>query len=125
MKKSILVLLVVVMLLISTFPVFAASANTSGKRTLFMLTGRITSIQGSTVTVDVLAGKPIVHPYVGQTLDIQTTDGTRFLLKTEAGTVAISLADLAVDQNVSVQGEVVDGLWTATRITAGADITHW
>ncbi len=125
MKKSLFILLVVAMLLISAIPAFAANTNASGQSTLFTLTGRITAIEGSTITVNVLAGKPIVRPYIGQTLEIQTTDSTRFLLKTQTGTVVISLADLAVDQNVSVQGEVVNGVWTATRITVGADIIHW
>lgn len=71
-----------------------------------------------------LAGKPSVHPYIGQVLDIQITDSTHFLLKTETDTVTISLADLTVEQNVSVQGEVVNGVWTAARITIGADIIH-
>ncbi len=124
MKKSFFVLLVVAMLLISVTPAFAAKTNAPGQNTVFTLAGKITAIQGSTITVNVLVGKPIVRPYIGQTLEIQTTDSTRFLLKTETGTVPISLADLAVDQNVSVQGQVVNSTWTAMRVTVGASLIH-
>jgi hypothetical protein len=125
MKRVLFSLLIVAMLLVSAAPVFAADTTASKKNPLFALVGRITAIEGSTVTVNVLAGNPLARPYVGQTLDIQTTVNTRFLLKDADGTVAISLEDLAVDQNVSVQGKVVDGVWTATRITVGAAILHW
>lgn len=124
MKKSLFILLVVAMVLISAMPAFAAGTNASKQSTQFTLTGRIVAIEGSVVTVNVSAGKPIVRPYIGQALQIQTTNATRFLLKTETGAVSISLADLTVDQNVSVQGQVVNGVWTAARITVGAAVIH-
>jgi hypothetical protein len=38
--------------------------------------------------------------------------------------VVITLAELAVGQNVSVNGKFKDGNWTASRITVGPDMTH-
>lgn len=124
MKKSLIMLLVSALLLLNAIPAFAAGSNPSARNVMFTLAGTITAINGSTVTVEVAAGKPIVQPYIGQSLEIQTTDSTRFLLKTDTGVVAISLADLEVGQKVSVQGQAVNGLWTATRITVGASLIH-
>ncbi len=52
---------------------------------------------------------------------IAASDGN---VVTDTGTTAITLADLQVGQNVSAQGKLVDGVWTAARITAGAKIIH-
>jgi hypothetical protein len=124
MKKLFFVLLLVVMLSVGAAPVFAANVDAAKRGTLFNLSGKITAISGSTVTVSVLSGSAVVRPYLGQTLDIETTASTRFLLKTPDGTVTIDLEDLAVEDKVSVQGSVKDGVWTATRITVGANLIH-
>ena len=126
MKKLLFVLLLVTMLFSGVIPAFAASADAARRRgTLFTLSGQITAIAGDTVTVDVLTGSAVVRPYLGETLDIETTTSTRFLLKTPDGTVTISLEDLEVGGKVSVQGSVAEDVWTATRITVGAKLIHW
>jgi len=129
MKKSLVVLMVVALLAVSAVPAFAARGvspqppafNKGGQ---FTLAGTITTIDSSVVTVKVVSGNPIARPYVGQTVALQTTAATRFLLTTPTGTVVITLADLQVGQNVSAQGKLANGLWTADRITAGAKIIH-
>ncbi len=128
MKKSMLVALAVTVLLAAVaVPALAApsAAGGPGGRGQFTLAGTITAIDGTAVTVRVVSGNPVVHPYLGQNVTLQTTAATRFLLKTPDGTVVITLADLAVGQNVSAQGTLANDVWTASRITVGAQIIHW
>ncbi len=124
MKKSLVMLLVSALLLLYALPAMAAGGGSPARSGAFTVAGNITAINGSAVTIAVAAGNPITQPYIGQSLEVQTTAATRFLLKTDAGTVAISLADLEVGQNVSAQGQVANNLWTATRITVGAGLIH-
>ena len=129
MKKSLVVLMVVALLAVSAVPALAAKGvppqpPASNKGGQFTLAGTITAIDGSVVTVKILSGNPIAKPYVGQSVALQTTATTRFLLTTPTGTVVITLADLQVGQNVSAQGKLAGGVWTADRITAGAKIIH-
>lgn len=120
MKKTVSLFIALVLLVGATVPAFAASEPSGRGNAPFTLSGTITAIQGTTVTVHVLAGNYLVHPYLGQDLTLQTTEATRFLLRTPTGCVVITLADLAVGQSVSVQGTLADEVWTATRITVGA-----
>lgn len=129
MKKSLVVLMVVALLAVGAVPAFAAKGiqpqpPAPNKGGLFTLVGTIAAIDGSVVTVKVVSGNPVAKPYVGQNVALQTTAATRFLLTTPTGTVVITLADLQVGQNVSAQGKLADGVWTADRITAGAKIIH-
>lgn len=64
-----------------------------------------------------------MRDYIGYDLTVRTTAATRFLLKTPSGTVPITFADLRVGQNVSVYGTLANGVWTASRITVGADLS--
>ena len=121
MKKLLFALLLVTMLFVAATPTFAARR----RGTLFTLAGLITDIEGSTVTVTVYTGSAVVRPYLGQTLDIETTDSTRFLRKVPDCTITITLDDLVVGDKISVQGSVATGVWTATRITADANLIHW
>ncbi len=129
MKKSLVVLMVVALLLVSAAPALAARGfppqppiRKQGGG--FTLVGTITAIDGEVVTVQVLGGNPIARPYVGQAVALQTTVDTRFLQVTDEGTLVIALTDLAVGQNVSAQGKLVNGVWVTTRITAGAKVIH-
>ena len=129
MKKSLVVLMVVAMLLVSAVPAFAAKGGPSqppvpNKGGQFTLVGTITAIAGEVVTVKVVSGNPIARPFVGQAVALQTTAATRFLRTTATGTVVITLADLQVGDNVSAQGQLAAGVWTAERITVGAKIIH-
>lgn len=129
MKKSLVVLMVVALLAISAAPVLAARGvppkplvrNQGGQ---FTLAGTITAIEDNLVTVQVVGGNPVVKSFVGQTVTLQTTTATRFLLTSATGTVVITLADLQVGQNVSAQGKLAVGIWVTDRITVGAQIIH-
>lgn len=126
MKKLLFVLLLVMMLFVAATPTFAASADAARRRgTLFALSGQITAIVGSTVTVTVYTGSAVVRPYLGDTLAIETTASTRFLRKIPGSTIPITLDDLVVGDKVSVQGSVANNVWTATRITVDASLIHW
>jgi len=128
MKKLLISLMVVTLLLAAAMPAMAARGpqppfkNRGGQ---FNLTGFITAIDGTTVAVRVVAGNPIVKPVIGQTISIQTTAQTRFLLQKEDGTATpITFDYLEVGQGISVQGVLVNEVWTANRITVGADLEH-
>ena len=126
MKKVWVALLVSVVLVATAMPALAVGGPppVRGKSDSFTLAGVITAINGTAVTVQVTGGNPIVREYVGQTLALQTTSSTRYLLKTDTGTVPITFADLAIWQKVSVSGTVANNALTATRITVGADLIH-
>jgi hypothetical protein len=129
MKKSLVVLMVVALLAVSAVPAFAARGGPAQppapvRGGQFTLVGTITAIAGDVVTVKVVSGNPIARPVVGQDVALQTTAATRFLRTTATGTVVITLADLQVGDNVSAQGQLAEGLWTAGRITVGAKIIH-
>ena len=129
MKKSLVVLMVVALFLVSAVPALAARGQppqppARNRGGMFTLAGTITAIDGTVVTVQVVGGNPLVKPYVGQTLALQTLESTRFLQVTATGTVVITLADLAVGQNVSAQGSLVNNVWVTGRITVGAKIIH-
>jgi len=126
MKKLTMALLVLVVLGATAMPALAAGGPppVRGKSGSFTLAGVITAISETTVTVQVTGGNPIVHGYIGQALALQTTSSTRYLLKTDTATVSITFADLAVGQKVSASGKVANNVWTAARITVGADLVH-
>ena len=126
MRKLTVALLVLVVLAATAMPALAAGGpppvrDNSGR---FTLAGVITAISGTTVTVQVTGGNPIVREHIGQSLALQTTTSTRYLLKTDTGTVPITFTDLAVGQKVSASGTVANNVWTAARITVGAALVH-
>ena len=126
MKKLTIASLVLVVLAATAMPALAAGGPppVRGRSGSFTLEGVITAISGTTVTVQVTGGNPIVREYIGQSLTLQTTSSTRCLLKTDTGTVSITSADLAVGQKVSASGKVANNVWTAARITVGAALVH-
>ena len=96
-----------------------------GGKMPFALVGTITSLNSAThaVTVAVVSGNTLVNPYIGQNLTIQTVATTRFLLRNPDGIATpITYEDLAVGQNVSVNGLLAIDVWTASRVTVGADL---
>jgi heme/copper-type cytochrome/quinol oxidase subunit 2 len=137
MKKFVIFTLVLVLLAVSVVPAYAAS-QTRGKhgnvnknqvkqhgKMPFALAGTIASLDpvAGTVTVTVVCGNKLVKPYIGQDLTLQTINTTRFLLRNPDGTATpITFDDLVVGQNVSSNGKLADNVWTANRITVGADL---
>ncbi len=125
MKRWWILLLAVAIVAGVAAPVLAAG-NRPPKRMPFNMVGQITAVDtgAATVTVKVVRGNRVVKPFIGQTVTVQTDAATRFLKKTEAGVVPIALADLQVGDAVSVQGRLAGEVWTAYRITVGADLSH-
>ena len=137
MKKFFILTLVLVLLAISVVPAYAANQRRAqnahenngqvrqhGKMP-YALAGVIASLDPvtRTVTVTVACGNKVVKPYIGQDLTLQTTDKTRFLLRNPDGTATpISFEDLEIGQNVSSQGKFASSVWTAIRITVGAEL---
>ena len=94
-----------------------------GIRNPYALSGTITAIdsENHTVTVLIACGNRLADPFGGQEITLSTTTSTRFLQRNADGTVtSISFESLALGQNISSHGSLVDGVWTASRITSGA-----
>ena len=138
MKKFLVLILVLTMLTVAIVPAFAAgdsvlvagngNGGSNGRRggSVFALAGTITAINSATGAVDVAVtcGNTLVTPYIGQTVSVQTAATTRFLQYNPDGTaVIISFADLEVGQTVSANGQLANGVLTASRITVGASLS--
>jgi hypothetical protein len=127
MKKIFSVSLALFLLVVTVMPALAASEPARAPRGPFALVGTISAIDpaSGTVTVNVLKGNKLVQPYLGQSVVLNTTAGTRYLLKVSATAVAtrITFADLKMGDPVSVNGTLANGIWTATRITVGASLS--
>ncbi len=140
MKKLLTILSVIVITFLIVTPVFAAGKGpTDGRngagsgstvrteqkspRGTFALTGTIAEVGTNYVTVNVLRGNKLVQPYISTQIKLTLTSNTRFLFTDGVTTTVISLADLQVDQTVSVNGLVVNDIWAATRITVGASLS--
>ncbi len=97
-----------------------------GVRTPYALSGTITSLdpQAQAVTLEVSCGNRLAYPYVAKQVTLQTTQATRFLLRNADTTATpITLAELVVGETVSSHGSLVDGVFTASRVTMGALLT--
>lgn len=127
MKKIFSVSLALFLLVVTVMPALAASEPARAPRGPFALVGTISTIDPATgtVTVNVLKGNKLVQPYLSQSVVLNTTASTRYLLKVSATAVAtrITFADLKVGDPVSVNGTLANGIWTATRITVGASLS--
>jgi hypothetical protein len=73
--------------------------------------------------MNVVRGNKLVQPYLGTELTVTVTSRTRYLYKDGTTTSAIGFADLKVGQPVSVNGRVVNTIWTTSRITVGASLS--
>ena len=122
MKRWLLFVLLLGLLFATVLPVSAAG---NGPRTPFNFVGRITEIGNGTVTMQVLRGNKLAKPNIDQTLTVTVTDATRFLEIVEDIAVPITFDDLKVGDPVSVHGVLVNGVWTASRITVGAKLIHF
>jgi hypothetical protein len=94
-----------------------------GVRTPYALSGTISALdaEARTVTVAVVCGNRLAVPFISEEVTLQAGEATRFLLRIEDGSAtSITFADLEIGQNVSSHGSLVDGTWTATRVTVDA-----
>jgi hypothetical protein len=127
MKKCLALTLAFLLLAVTALPVLAASETAINPRGPFAMVGKIQSIDAATgtFTVKVYNGNYLVRPYRSQIVTINTTATTRYFYKTTAAATAtrITFADLKVGEAVSINGSLANGVWTATRITAGASLS--
>jgi uncharacterized protein (DUF2141 family) len=123
MKKLFVVALALLIALTAVGPVFAAGSP-RGTFTLVATISAIDPVSGA-VTVSVLKGNTLVKSYVGQNLVMTTTAKTRYLYKSSATAVPVTItfADLKVGDAVSINGTLANGVWTTARITVGASLT--
>lgn len=129
MKKLFVLLAVFVLAFAAVTPAFAAGqgpgqgqGSQKGPRGTFAMTGYITAIGSNTVTIQVYRGNNLVKPYIGQSLTVTVTAATRYLFKDGTTSTSITFADLEVGDPVSANGTVANGVWTAKRITVGANL---
>jgi hypothetical protein len=139
MKKMIILLAVLVLTFALVIP---ASANGNGPAAgrkgaagpgfgsgqpaaagTFTFAGTITTIGANSVTVEAVGGSKLAQPSIGAQLTLAVTTQTRYVLRDGTTTTLITFADLQVGQQVSVQGMIVDSIWTASRITVGARLS--
>ena len=102
MKKSLVVLMVVAMLLVSAVPAFAAKGGPAqppapNKGGQFTLVGTITAIAGEVVTVKVVSGYPIARPFVGQAVAL-----LRKRLEQEIPPILSGLDAIAIRKELSI-----------------------
>lgn len=123
MKKSLILVLTLSLLLATTGTVFAAGNGPQhGRADYFTVTGVIDSVGSESIDVIVVGGKT---PATSTPQTINVGSSTVYLYNNGEVTVPVTSAFLEVGQKVSVQGVVVDGVWTAYRITVGASVTHY
>jgi hypothetical protein len=133
MKKILVLALVVTLLAISVVPAFAAADAPVRSRNgdegayrygypPFAIAGVITALStDGIVTVKVICGNLVVRPYIDTEVDLITNEMTKFLERNENGTATpITFDDLAVGDQISAHGRLVDGVWKTSRITVGA-----
>ncbi len=123
MKRCVILLLVVVLVAGIAVPALAAG-NRPPKRMPFNLVGLVSAVDttAATVTVEVVRGNRVVKPFIGKTVTVQVTAATRLLRRAEPQAVPITLADLKAGDAVSVHGVLSNDVWTARRITVGAEL---
>ena len=96
----------------------------------FAMVGTIAGIDPvlMTLTLNVINGNKLAQGRIGELVTVFTNDSTRYLLKTGTLVAPITFGDLAVGQQVSLNGIVsVENeieTWTAYRVTVGAALTQ-
>ena len=88
-----------------------------GPRINFTINGAIFAIGTGTVTITVTCGNKTAQPYIGYNKTVTVTPLTRYNLEDRLTEIPILFSDLKVGQLVSLNGTVVNGVWTVRRIT--------
>ncbi len=122
MKRYLFVVLALALVFALANPALAAGPKGGNGTGTFSLAGKITAIDGNTVSVEVVAGNALVKSYIKQTVPLTTTESTRFLANDGTTVTAITLSDLKVGDSISDSGTLANNVWTASRITVGAKL---
>jgi hypothetical protein len=139
MRKLLVLITVIALTFAIVTPVFAAGKGPGGQngssngvttqstqrspRGTFAITGTIAEVGTNYVTIMVIKGNKLAQPYIGSQIKLTLTTTTRYLFTDGTTTTTISLADLKVDQSVSVNGLLANDVWTTSRITVGASLS--
>ncbi len=94
-----------------------------GTRSVLAFAGTISAIGTNTITVEVVAGNNLAQSAKGTQVSVTVTANTRYLLRDGTTVTIISFADLEVDQAVSINGYLLNNVWTASRVTQGASLS--
>ena len=119
MRKKLVVLAMVALVALVTVTPTLASGNgvNNGSHQKFSVLGTITTIDGDTITVQVLEGSQLVWPFIGQALAVQMTPDTLYYEWTPDGLVSITFGDVKVGDRTNIHGTVAeDGDFTAVRV---------
>ncbi|NLE77598.1 MAG: hypothetical protein GX605_12725 [Chloroflexi bacterium] len=84
----------------------------------FTLQGIVKELAAPNITVQVLQGNAAVGGFVGKPLLVETDSQTKFFRITDLGMQEIAFADLALEDQVLVNGRVRDGHYLAQRVVA-------
>ena len=113
MKKFLMISLVFFLLLATSSPALAGYGRGKGGKFDFTLVGYVTSLDASSITVNVVKGSRLIHNDRQQNVEIQVTEQTRFV----KDGVPISFSEVQPGDGVSVSGWLSGGVYTASRVT--------
>lgn len=95
-------------------------------REVFAVVGTITAIDPATgtLTITVLRANYLAKPYLNMELTVVITDTTKILYKVTMDSPALpyTFEELLVDDIVSINGQIVEDVFNAKRITKGASL---
>ena len=129
MKKQVWLGLVVVFLLaVAVMPVMAEGGQNQirWQGNVFALVGEVTAVDATakTITVKVYSGNQLVKGYLAQELTIVTNEGTMFLRYGETKCEVITFADVEPGDYISVNGNVLNDLFVAKRVTVDVPLHY-
>ena len=130
MKKWLVLLVVSLLAIAAVIPVAAgtpnphANAAATGSHGYFQLIGKITAFdtEANTVTVLVLRGNKLVKPFIGTEVTITVDTSTVFHFKKGTNATLTDLSGLVIGNPVSINGKIVDDVWTARLINMTASL---
>jgi hypothetical protein len=94
-----------------------SSPGRQGQRINFTVNGEISAIGTDTVTIIMTCGNKTAQVYIGSQVTVTVTPQTRYNMEVGTTDTQILFSDLLAGQLVSLNGTVVDNIWTVRRIT--------
>jgi hypothetical protein len=130
MKKLVPLFLAMMLLFVAVTPALAETeAPGLARRPLgvpFALVGKVTAVDttAGTLTVNVLRASRPLKDKIGQDVVIKVTDETRLRHFGDPRGQFITLADVKVDQMVSINGRILKGDLIAWHVTTDVPFPH-
>ncbi len=130
MKKLLVLLVVPLLALAAVIPAAADLPNPHANQAAaaphgnFQLIGKITAFdpEANTITVLVVRGNKMVKQFIGTELTITVTTTTRFHFKKGMNATPTGIDGLVVGDPVSINGKIVDDVWTARLVNMTASL---